>query len=96
MEQNSLSFRYLAETVGIPIEIISNEYNEFHGNEHQKIVFQIKEEEPDLWAIGVLFTLSLMSFTYAAPRGYSENQLGAALLRRPLLTVSGSFCIVSY
>jgi len=74
MEQDSLSFRYLAETVGIPIEIISNEYNEFHGNEHQNIVFQIKEEEPDLFAFGVLFTLSLMSFTYAAPRGYSENE----------------------
>ena len=25
-----------------------------------------------------------------------KNELGAALLRRPLLTVSGSFCIVSY
>ena len=74
MGQNSLSFRYLTETVGIPIEIISNEYNEFHGNEHQKIVFQIQEDEPDLFAFGVLFTLSLMSFTYAAPRGYSENQ----------------------
>ncbi len=74
MEQDSLSFRYLAETVGIPIEIISNEFDEFHGNEHQNIVFQIKEEEPDLFAFGVLFTLSLMSFTYAAPRGYSENE----------------------
>jgi hypothetical protein len=74
MGQNSLSFRYLTETVGIPIEIISNEYNEFHGNEHQKIVFQIQEDEPDLFAFGLLFTLSLMSFTYAAPRGYSENQ----------------------
>ena len=26
----------------------------------------------DLFAVGVLFTLSLMSFTFAAPRGYSE------------------------
>ena len=25
-----------------------------------------------------------------------ENNMGVALLRRPLLTVSGSFCIVSY
>ncbi len=74
MKKESLSFRYLTETVGIPIEITSNEFDEFHGNEHQKIVFQIKEDEPDLFAFGVLFTLSLMSFTYAAPRGYSENQ----------------------
>ncbi len=72
MKQDSISYRYLTETVGIPIEIISNEFNEFQGNEHQKIVFQIKEEEPELWAFGILFTLSLMSFTYAAPRGLSE------------------------
>ncbi len=72
MIQDSISHRYLSETIGIPVEIISNEYDEFHGNQHQKIVFQIKEEEPDLFAFGVLFTLSLMSFTYAAPRGLSE------------------------
>ncbi len=74
MKPDSISYRYLTETVGIPFEIISNQFDEFHGNEHQKIVFQIKEEEPDLWAFSVLFTLSLMSFTYAAPRGYSEIQ----------------------
>jgi len=74
MKQNSIPYRYFTETIGIPIEIISNGYNEFHGNEHQNIVFQIKEEEPDLFAFAVLFTLSLMSFTYAAPRGYSENE----------------------
>ena len=56
MKQDSPPYRYLAETVGIPIEIISNDFSEFHGNEHQKIVFQIKEEEPDLIAFGVLFT----------------------------------------
>jgi hypothetical protein len=72
MKQDSISYKYLTDTVGVPIEIISNEFDEFHGNEHQKIVFQINEEEPDIWAFGVLFTLSLMSFTYAAPRGYSE------------------------
>jgi len=69
-----LSHRYLNEAVGIPIEIISNEYTEFHGNEHQKIIFQIKEDEADLFAFSILFTLSLLSFTYAAPRGYSENE----------------------
>ena len=62
----------MAETVGIPVEIVSNEFNEIVSNTHQKIVFQNKEEEPDIWAFGVLFTLSLMSFTFAAPRGYSE------------------------
>ena len=66
------TYRLLEETVGIPIEIISNEFNELASNTHHKIVFQIKEEEPDLWAIGVLFTLSLMSFSFSAPRGISE------------------------
>jgi len=73
MDQDSISYRYLTETIGIPIEIISNEYEEFHGNEHQKIIFKINEEEPDLFSFSVLFTLSLMSFTYAAPRGFSET-----------------------
>ncbi len=72
MIQDTISHRYLSEAIGIKVEIILNEYNEFHENQHQKIVFQIKEEEPDLFAFGVLFTLSLMSFTYAAPRGVSE------------------------
>jgi len=72
MKQESLSLRYLNETIGIPIEVVSNDFIELHGNEHHKIVFLIQEEEPDLWAFGVLFSLSLMSFTYAAPRGYSE------------------------
>jgi hypothetical protein len=40
-------------------------------NIYQEIVFQLNEEEPDLYALGVLFSLSLMSFTYAAPRGSS-------------------------
>ncbi len=74
MEKDSIEHRYLKETVGMPIEIISNEFKEFHGNESHKIVFQITEDEPDCFALGVLFTLSSMSFTYAAPRGYSETQ----------------------
>ncbi len=66
-----------SETIGIPIKIISNDYDELPAigdvnNTYHKIVFQIEEEEPDIWAIGLLFTLSLMSFSYAAPRGYSE------------------------
>ncbi len=73
MKKNTLPFRLLEETIGIPIKAISNEFNEIVSNTHHKIVFQIKEEEPDLFAFGVLFTLSLMSFTFAAPRGISEN-----------------------
>ena len=54
MEMNSEKFlphSILAETIGIPIEIISNEFQEtpaYEGsvNTYQKIVFQIKEEEP--------------------------------------------------
>jgi hypothetical protein len=75
--EESIGNRLLAETIGIPIEIISNDYQETPAientvNTYQEIVFQIKEDEPDDWAIGVLFSLSLMSFTFAAPRGISE------------------------
>ena len=55
MQTDSLPFRLLEETVGIPIEIKSNEFSEFAGNTHHEIIFQVKEEEPDLWAFGVLF-----------------------------------------
>ena len=72
-------FRLLEETIGITkIKVISNEYKEIPAGEEgdfntfHKIVFQIDEEEPDICAFGVLFSLSLMSFTFAAPRGYSE------------------------
>jgi hypothetical protein len=75
--ENAYITKLLTETVGIEIDIISNEYHEIPAyedskNQYQKIVFQVKEEEPDIWAIGVIFTLSLMSFSFAAPRGYSE------------------------
>lgn len=65
-------------TVGIELEVLENQYNELPlddgtVNSSHKIVFQIIEDEPDLWSMGVLFALSLMSFTYAAPRGYSYN-----------------------
>ncbi|MCK9364565.1 MAG: hypothetical protein M0P74_13325 [Syntrophales bacterium] len=69
----------LENTIGIiNISILSNELQETPGYEgdrgsFHKIVFQIEEDEPDISAIGILFSLSLMSFTYAAPRGYSEN-----------------------
>ena len=59
-------------TIGISIDIISNEFEEFADNTHHKVVFQVLEEEPDIFAIGVLFALSLMSFTFSGPRGYSE------------------------
>jgi hypothetical protein len=76
--EKSTAFKLLEETIGVPIKILSNEYQELPLGENQvnslqKIVFQVEEDEPDDWAIGILFTLSLMSFTYSAPRGYSEN-----------------------
>ena len=64
MENTSLSHKLLDETIGISIKIISDEFSEVSTNTYHKVVFQIKEEEPDLYAIGVLFTLSLMSFTF--------------------------------
>jgi hypothetical protein len=68
----------LESTVGIELNVLENEYQEHplptgEINSHHKVVFQITEEEPDLSAMGILFTLALMSFTYAAPRGYSFN-----------------------
>lgn len=71
--------KLLEDTVGIPIKILSNNYQELAGTEDQvnsyhTITFQIEEEEPDVFAVGVLFCLSLMSFSYAAPRGYSETE----------------------
>ncbi|MFH1985066.1 MAG: hypothetical protein ABIL58_24785 [Pseudomonadota bacterium] len=74
MEKTELEYRLLSESIGLPINVISNEYQEFKGNSHHRIVFQIEEEESDTFAIGILFTLSLMSFTFSAPRGYSENE----------------------
>ncbi len=68
----SSGFNLLEGIIGISLDIISNEFNEFAGNTNHKIVFQIQEEEPDILAIGVLFALSLMSFTFSGPRGYSE------------------------
>lgn len=72
MKEDSIEYDYLATSIGIPLHIISNDFEEFQGNEHHKIIFQIDEEEPDIFSLGILFTLSLMSFTYAAPRGLSE------------------------
>jgi hypothetical protein len=77
------AFYLLENTIGlVNISILSNEFQETPGYEgetgsYHKIVFQIVEDEPDISAIGILFSLSLMSFTYAAPRGYSENEFMA-------------------
>jgi hypothetical protein len=47
---------------------------QFNGVEVQNILFQIEEDSPDILSIAVLFTLSLVLFTYASPRGYSETE----------------------
>ena len=67
---------FLKEAIGINLEVLSNEYNELthikdtHNTSHT-IVIQIKEEEPDYFAFSILFTLSVLSFIFASPRGYS-------------------------
>jgi hypothetical protein len=77
-DQNKLTgVQLLESTIGIELEVLENEYQELPlddgtVNSFHKVVFQINEEEPDLSSIGVL-ALALMSFTYAAPRGYSFN-----------------------
>ena len=79
MDNNKLTGIHLLEaTIGLELEVLENEYQELPlddgtVNSSHKIVFQLTEEEPDISAIGVLFALALMSFTYAAPRGYSFN-----------------------
>lgn len=57
------------ETIGIPVEILANEYTETPScgdsvNTYQKMVLQIKGEDPDQFAFGVLYSLSLMSFSF--------------------------------
>jgi hypothetical protein len=42
MQINPPPYRFQEETIGIPIEIKSNEFNEIAGNTYHKIVFQIK------------------------------------------------------
>jgi hypothetical protein len=79
MDQNKLTGIHLLEaTIGIELDVLDDEYQELPlddgtVNSSHKIVFQLTEEEPDISTIGVLFALALMSFTYAAPRGYSFN-----------------------
>jgi hypothetical protein len=76
MEINkSSAFNLLDGTIGIPIEITTNEFEEFAGNTHHKIVFQIQEEEPDIFAFGVLFALSLMSFTFSGHGAIPRSSL---------------------
>lgn len=72
-EQEPLSHRYLKETIGLQVNIISNDYSGFKDNEYHKIVFQVNEEEPDIFSLGILYCLSLFSFIYAGSRGYSEK-----------------------
>jgi hypothetical protein len=44
MEKTSLPHNLLDETIGISIEIISDEFSEASTNTYHKVVFQIKEE----------------------------------------------------
>jgi hypothetical protein len=72
-------FKLMEETIGLfNIKIVSNEYKETPGyqdtiNSFYKIVFKVEEDEPEIYAMGILFCLALMSFTDAAPRVVSEN-----------------------
>ena len=78
--EKSVGHQLLYETVGIQIKIISNHYEESPGfegavNTYQEIVFQIKEEEPDDWAIGILFTLLPDVFLICCPKRCFGNAL---------------------
>ena len=78
MDDKLTGFRLLDETIGIPLKILTNEFEEFSGNTNHKIVFQIIEDEPDIFAFGVLFALSLMSFHFCS----SKRLLGDPIYSR--------------
>ena len=71
--------KLMEETIGLfNMKITSNDFQETPGfedtvNTYQKIVFTVEEEEPEIFAVGILFCLALLSFTDAAPRGISED-----------------------
>ena len=75
----AVGIHLLELTKGIQINLLENEYVEpptplDKTKSFQKLIFKVDEEEPDKATIGILFTLSLMSFTFAAPQGYSYNE----------------------
>ena len=45
MDNKTAGIKLLNETIGISIEIISNDFEEYAGNTHQKILFQITLED---------------------------------------------------
>ncbi len=61
MENTSLPHKLLDETIGISIKIISDEFSEVSTNTFHKVVFQIKEEEHDIFAVGILFNRNVES-----------------------------------
>lgn len=69
----------MKNTIGLGITELSNFYDETTTSgevvfSYHKIEFRIDEEDPDAFAIGVMYVLSTMSFNHAAPRGYSEKE----------------------
>ena len=72
-------FKLMEGTIGLfNMKIVSNEYEEIPGyvdtvNSFHKIVFKVEEDEPEIYAMGILFCLAMMSFVDAASRGVSGN-----------------------
>ena len=69
----------IESTIGTGITVTSNDYDETTISSGEvlsshEIEFCIDEEDPDIFAFGILFVLSMMSFIHAAPRGYSEKE----------------------
>ena len=73
------SVNLMEGTIGLfNMKIASNDFQETPGfedtvNTYQKIVFTVEEDEPEIYAVGILFCLALLSFSDAAPRGLSED-----------------------
>jgi hypothetical protein len=72
-----IPYDLMSSAVGTEIKVLSNDYEEYpltdaSPNTYQEIVFQIIDEEPDIGAIPILYTLSMLSFSDAKPRGFSD------------------------
>ncbi|MDZ7762512.1 MAG: hypothetical protein U5L00_19970 [Desulfovermiculus sp.] len=78
MTQNkNIGHKMLEVIVGSDFDVIINDYNEIDSHTDkitsQQIVFQFIEDEPDLFAFDLLFTLGLMSYIDAQPVGISHH-----------------------
>jgi hypothetical protein len=76
-----LPYQLIKQTVGIDIKVLSNEYKELPGYEgegssYQKIIFQVEEDDPDIYLP--------LGFFFVYPFYLSLSQRQEAILRKSL------------